>query len=118
MKARTMCRMQYLARYHSTTVRETGVRKRFEATGPDAIPAMLLKDYAAETAPVLLHFFFFMCYINNIPDLVSSTARLFADDCLLRNINASADADKLQDDIDRLHKWEADWLMEFNPDKC
>ena len=39
-----MCRMQYLARYHSTTVRETFVRKRFEATGPDAIPAMLLKD--------------------------------------------------------------------------
>ncbi|KAI0212447.1 hypothetical protein LSAT2_002635, partial [Lamellibrachia satsuma] len=54
--------------------------------------------------------------INNLPDQVSSTTRLFADDCLLRNINASVDADKLQDDIDRLHKWEADWLMEFNPD--
>ena len=60
----------------------------------------------------------FLCYINDLPDQVSSTARLFADDCLLyRNINATADADTLQDDIDRLQKWEADWLMEFNPDK-
>ncbi|KAI0221088.1 hypothetical protein LSAT2_027493 [Lamellibrachia satsuma] len=61
----------------------------------------------------------FLCYINDLPDQISSTARLFADDCLLyRNINATADADTLQDDIDRLQKWEADWLMEFNPDKC
>ena len=41
------------------TVCETGVRKLLEAvkphkaTGPDAIPARLLKDYAAEIAPVL-----------------------------------------------------------------
>ena len=61
----------------------------------------------------------FLCYINDLPDQVSSTARLFADECLLyRNINATAEPDKLQDDIDRLQKWEADWLMEFNPDKC
>ena len=61
----------------------------------------------------------FLRYINDLSDQVSSTARLFADDCLLfRNINAIDDADKLQDDIDRLQKWEADWLMEFNPDKC
>ena len=41
------------------TVCETGMRKLIEAvklyktTGPDAIPATLLKDYAAEIAPVL-----------------------------------------------------------------
>ena len=61
----------------------------------------------------------FICYINDLPDQLSSTASIFVDDCLLyRNINASANADKLQDDIDRLQKWEADWLMEFKPDKC
>ena len=61
----------------------------------------------------------FLCYINDLPEQVSSTARLFADDCLLYwNINATADADKLQEDIDRFQKWEADWLMEFNLDKC
>ena len=61
----------------------------------------------------------FPCYINDLPDQVSSTARLFADDSLLyRNINATSDTDTLKDDIDKLQKWEADWLMEFNPDNC
>ena len=45
--------------------------------------------------------------------------RLFADDCLLyRRINSPADAVILQQDLDRLQKWEADWLIQFNPDKC
>lgn len=49
----------------------------------------------------------FLCYINDLPDQVSSTVRLFADDCLLyRNINSRDDADKLQDDIYKLQMWE------------
>ena len=69
-------------------------------------------------APIL-----FVCYINDLPNQVSSTVRHFADDCLLyRNINTTYDAKtlqkKLQEDIDKLQTWEADWLMEFNPDKC
>ena len=65
-------------------------------------------------APIL-----FLCYINDLPNQVSSTVRLFADDCLLyRNINTTHDAETLQEDIDKLQTWEADWLMEFNPDKC
>ena len=65
-------------------------------------------------APIL-----FLCYINDLPNQVSSTVRFFADDCLLyRNINTTHDAETLQEDIDKLQTWEADWLMEFNPDKC
>ena len=65
-------------------------------------------------APIL-----FLCYINDLPNQVSSTVRLFADDCLLyRSINTTHDAETLQEDIDKLQTWEADWLMEFNPDKC
>ena len=61
----------------------------------------------------------FLCYINDLPSCVSSTPHLFADDChLYRRINSPADAVILQQDLDRLQKWEADWLMQFNPDKC
>ena len=61
----------------------------------------------------------YLCYINDLPNQVSSNVRLFADDCLIyRYINTTHDADTLQEDIDKLQTWEADWLMEFNPDKC
>jgi len=49
----------------------------------------------------------------------SSTARLFADDCLLyRTINCKADAITLQKYLDTMQQWEAKWLMEFKPNKC
>ena len=61
----------------------------------------------------------FLVYINDMPDCVSSTPRLFADDCLLyRVVRSVADAAKLQQDLDQLQEWESTWLMEFNPDKC
>ena len=65
-------------------------------------------------APIL-----FLCCINDLPNQVSSTVRLFADDFLLyHNINTAHDAETLQEDIDKLQTVEADWLMEFNSDKC
>jgi hypothetical protein len=39
--------------------------------------------------------------------------------CLLyRTINCEADAKTLQKDLDTMQQWEAEWLMEFNPNKC
>jgi len=61
----------------------------------------------------------FLVYINDMPDCVSSTPRLFADDCLLyRVIHSATDATRLQQDLDSLQQWKKTWLMEFNPDKC
>ena len=61
----------------------------------------------------------FLAYINDLPDVVSSTARLFADDCLLyRTISSHQDAECLQKDLDSLQKWETQWGMQFNPEKC
>ena len=61
----------------------------------------------------------FLAYINDLPSKVHDKARLFADDCLLyRRIKTDEDAESLQDDVNKLQDWEADWQMHFNPDKC
>lgn len=61
----------------------------------------------------------FLVYINDLPSVVSSTTRLFADDSLLyRRITTQVDVESLQNDLDQLQKWEDKWEMCFNPDKC
>jgi hypothetical protein len=61
----------------------------------------------------------FLAYINDLPNEVKSTARLFADDCLLyRRVKTEDDAKQLQEDLNDLQQWEQDWMMHFNQDKC
>jgi len=61
----------------------------------------------------------FLCHINDLPDAVNSSVRLFADDCLLyREIKNQNDHNKLQEDLNSLEKWAADWGMRFNTKKC
>ena len=61
----------------------------------------------------------FIIYINDLPSLVNSQIRLFADDALIyRKINSINDINQLQYDLEKLLEWEFHWSMEFNPDKC
>jgi hypothetical protein len=61
----------------------------------------------------------FLCHINDLPDAVKSSVRLFADDCLLyREINSRNDYNKLQKDLEILGKWAENWGMRFNATKC
>jgi len=61
----------------------------------------------------------FLLYINDLPDNIRSSVRLFADDCVLyKHIYSDADCHSLQEDIDRLAIWEKTWLMKFNASKC
>ncbi|KAI8486316.1 DTW domain-containing protein 2 [Branchiostoma belcheri] len=49
----------------------------------------------------------FLLYINDLPDIVNSNVRLFADDCLLyRVIKSPTDAQGLQADLDALTEWQ------------
>ena len=61
----------------------------------------------------------FLMFINDLPDNINSSARLFADDiilyCQIRNNN---DQHLLQEDLDTLATWEKTWGMEFHPQKC
>ena len=61
----------------------------------------------------------FLLYINDLPNGLSSTARLFADDTAChRDITSITDQQSLQEDIDLLAEWEERWLMSFHPEKC
>ena len=61
----------------------------------------------------------FLAYINDLPNNIKSQIRLFADDCVLyRDIQNQFDHEQLQDDLNTLNKWQEDWQLKFNPDKC
>ncbi len=46
-------------------------------------------------------------YINNLPENLQSTVKLFADDALLYGvITSDSDYDRLQDDLYKLEQWQ------------
>ena len=61
----------------------------------------------------------FLCHINDLPDVVRSQVKLFADDCLLyRQIKSNEDHVLLQKDFTELEIWASRWGMRFNEKKC
>ena len=62
--------------------------------------------------------FLIYMYINDIPDDVTSTTRLFADDCVIyRPVGTSEDHILLQKDLEGRVQWSKTWQMEFNVKK-
>ena len=67
---------------------------------------------------VRLRPFLFLLYVN-LSDNVQSQVRLFADDSVVYlTINSPNHSANLQEDLDLLQEWEAQWDMEFNSGKC
>jgi len=61
----------------------------------------------------------FIIYINDLPNLLTSKIKLFADDCLLYQIISSPnDSLSLQNDLALIDTWCHDWQMTLNYDKC
>ena len=61
----------------------------------------------------------FLLYINDIDNNITSTIRLFADDCIIyRIVNTEDDAQYLQRDLDIISSWSDTWQMDLNIEKC
>ena len=84
------------------------------------VPHQIASKYSAEYHRVQSwDLYFFLVFINNLPDCVESGIQLFADDCILyRCIKNQKDCDTLQQDLNNLAAWEKKWGMAFHPEKC
>ena len=61
----------------------------------------------------------FLAFINDFPENINSTIRLFADDAkLYRPIKTENDKEILQNDINKLCEWSDKWQLNFNVNKC
>lgn len=61
----------------------------------------------------------FLIFINDIANNVTSSIRLFADDCLVyRETSKKEECELLQKDLDELVSWSKTWGMAFNVKKC
>ena len=57
--------------------------------------------------------------VNDLPSVISSKVRLFANDCLVyREIKNRQDQIALQKDLNLLENWGSKWGMRFNAAKC
>ena len=79
-----------------------------DSQASDCVPVLSGVPKGSVLGPILFHIF-----INNLPDNISSSVRLFADDCVLyRNIYSIQDCLTLQEDPTSLGQWEADWQIQ------
>ena len=89
---------------------------------PGQTQQVIVDGATSEKAPVIsgvpqgtvLCPLFFLLFINDLPDCVTSRTRLFADDCIVYwNIQTLENCIKRQWDLVSLAQWES-----FHPDKC
>ena len=92
---------------------------RFQKVVLDGQASDLVPDLSGVPQGSVLGPVLFLIFINDLPENIRSSVRLFADDCVLyRNIESLTDCQILQDDLNRLAQREADWQMKFNVAKC
>ena len=61
----------------------------------------------------------FLIYVNDLPDIVTSTVKVFADDTkIYRKIQNIHDSEELQRDLDKLMNWSQTWQLPSGMGKC
>ena len=61
----------------------------------------------------------FTIFINDMPEVVESLMKLFADDTkIFKAIESFKDISVIQEDINKLLKWSAEWQLPLNINKC
>ncbi|KAI8518899.1 hypothetical protein Bbelb_021560 [Branchiostoma belcheri] len=61
----------------------------------------------------------FTIYVNDMPEVVNCSLKLFADDTkLLRPVPQVRNCEALQQDLTSLQIWADKWQLKFHPDKC
>jgi hypothetical protein len=61
----------------------------------------------------------FVCYINDMPDTISSLIYMYADDTkMVSVVNENKDWKALQQDLRRLQEWSEKWQLKLNRTRC
>ena len=57
----------------------------------------------------------FLIYVNDIPEIVNCSIKIFADETkLFRTVKSIDDCNILQNDLNTLSQWTNDWLLSFS----
>ena len=85
----------------------------------DGIQSDLVTVDSGVPQGTVLGLILFLLHINDLPSVISSKVKLFADDCLVhRKIKSRQDQNDLQKELNLLASWGTTWGMRFNADKC
>ena len=61
----------------------------------------------------------FLIFVNELPDWIASSMKMFADDTKMwTTIDRLEDSKTLQAHLDKLVRWSEMWLLQFNAEKC
>ena len=104
------CTLKWMDAFLSDRTQQVVVDGEFS----DVAPVTSGVSQSSVLGPIL-----FLCFMNNMPESVSSQCCLFAGDSIIyREISTVNDCTILQENFDALEKWKGTWGMSFNPSKC